>query len=318
MLRLKEQCERCDESLPAESTGATICSYECTFCQVCAQALKGTCPNCQDPLVPRPLRSKSEKEPDLLLHQAQGVATITLNRPKARNAYSDEMVRGVCDALDRFETDDTVRVVVLRGAGPSFCAGGDLKAMRDRSGMFAGNPLELRTRYHRGIQGMSRRIARFEKPIIAGIHGAAIGAGLDLACMCDIRIASMSAKFGSTFVKVGLIPGDGGALFLSRIVGFARGLELMMSARIIDAKEAQSMGLVHDLCEDDELDDKIDAYAANLAKLPPGALAMTKRLCYQSAPDREIESALQLAAAMQGMVQHHPDHEAAVQALLSR
>lgn len=262
--------------------------------------------------------SKTATTPDLLIDQAKGVATITLNRPKARNAYSDAMIQGVCASLDRFEEDDEVRVVVLRGAGPSFCAGGDLKAMRDRSGMFAGNPLELRTRYHRGIQGMSRRIARFEKPLIAGIHGAAIGAGLDLACMCDVRIASHSAKFGSTFVKVGLIPGDGGALFLSRIVGFARGLELMMSARIIDATEAHAIGLVNILCEDQALDDKVASYAADLAKLPPGALAMTKRLCYQSAPNQDIESALQLAAAMQGMVQHHPDHEAAVAALLSR
>lgn len=263
-------------------------------------------------------QTSTTTEPDLLVHQSEGIATLTLNRPQARNAYSDAMLKGVCDSLDRVETDDSIKVVVLKGAGSSFCAGGDLKAMRDRSGMFAGNPLELRNRYHRGIQGMSRRIATFEKPIVAAIQGPAIGAGLDLACMCDIRIASQSAKFGSTFVKVGLIPGDGGALFLSRVVGFSRALELILSARVMGAQEAHEMGLVHHLCEDDALDAKVQEYASSLAKLPSGALCMAKRLCYQSAPDTNIESALQMAAAMQAMVQHHPDHESAVRNLLKR
>lgn len=263
-------------------------------------------------------KTPASSEPDLLVSESAGIATLTLNRPAARNAYSDAMLKGVCDSLDRFETDASVKVVVLKGAGPSFCAGGDLKAMRDRSGMFAGNPLELRNRYHRGIQGMSRRIASFEKPIVAAIQGPAIGAGLDLTCMCDIRIASQSAKFGSTFVKVGLIPGDGGALFLSRVIGFSRALELILSARVIGAKEALEIGLVHHLCEDAELDAKVQAYAESLAKLPSGALCMAKRLCYQSAPDTNIESALQMAAAMQAMVQHHPEHEAAVRELLKR
>lgn len=306
MLRLNDQCERCDDA-DSESTDLGGCTQ--------AQALA------QDEGSSSQARwggLRSERSLDLLVHQTGAVATITLNRPKARNAYSDAMVKGVCDALDRFEVDDRVRVVVLRGAGPSFCAGGDLKAMRDRSGMFAGNPLELRTRYHRGIQGMSRRIASFEKPLIAGIHGPAIGAGLDLACMCDVRIASNSAKFGSTFVKVGLIPGDGGALFLSRVVGFARALELIMSGRVILAQEALEIGLIHQLCEDTELDAKVENYAQSMAKLPSGAVCMAKRLCYQSAPDSNIESALQLAAAMQGMVQHHPDHEQAVLSLLKR
>lgn len=317
MRGLHQQCDRCDQELPAQSAKATSSTNACRDWPATRLGPPGTQPSGEGVLVGRPGQPNTAQS-DLLIEQSDGVATITLNRPKARNAYSDAMLQGVCQALDRFEQEAQVRVVVLRGSGPSFCAGGDLKAMRDRSGMFAGNPLELRTRYHQGIQGMSRRIARFEKPLIAGIHGAAIGAGLDLACMCDVRIASRSAKFGSTFVKVGLIPGDGGALFLSRIVGFARGLELMMSARIIDANEAHSIGLVNILCEDDQLDEQVASYAAALAKLPPGALAMTKRLCYQSAPNQQIESALQMAAAMQGLVQHHPDHEAAVAKLLAR
>lgn len=317
MLELKSRCQACDAQLAEDAPGAYICSFECTFCASCTSGpLEQTCPNCEDPLLARPVRSRPHS-PDLLLSRSGAIATLTLNRPKARNAYSEAMIQAFCAALDEIEADEAIRVVALRGAGSSFCAGGDLKAMRDRSGMFAGNPLELRQRYHRGIQGMSRRIASFEKPLVAVVQGPAIGAGLDLACMCDIRIASKSARFGSTFVKVGLIPGDGGALFLSRVVGFPRALEMIMSARVLDAQEAKDIGLVHQLCEDEELEELAERYLLALAANPPGAVQMAKRLCYQSAPDRDIEGALLHAAAVQAMVQHHPDHEEAVQKLLT-
>lgn len=318
MLELKSQCQVCEAPLAQDAGGAYICSFECTFCAACATGeLDQSCPNCEDPLVPRPVRRKAPPQ-DLLVSRKGAVATLTLNRPAARNAYSEAMIRDFCAALDELGNDDQIRVVALRGAGSSFCAGGDLKAMRDRSGMFAGNPLELRQRYHAGIQGMSRRIATFEKPLVAVVQGPAIGAGLDLACMCDIRLASKSARFGSTFVKVGLIPGDGGALFLSRVIGFPRALEMILSARILDAQEAKEIGLVHQLCEDDQLDELAERYLLALAENPPGAVQMAKRLCYQSAPDRDIEGALLHAAAVQAMVQHHPDHEKAVLKLLNR
>ncbi|MCA9571277.1 MAG: enoyl-CoA hydratase/isomerase family protein, partial [Myxococcales bacterium] len=140
---------------------------------------------------------------------------ITLDRPEARNAYSDAMIDALCAALDDAEDDDDVRVVVLRGAGPSFSAGGDLKAMQERSGMFAGDSARLRVAYARTIQRVPRRLLAFDKPIVAAVHGHAIGAGLDLACMCDLRVAASTARFGSTFVTLGLVPGDGGAAFLA-------------------------------------------------------------------------------------------------------
>ena len=133
---------------------------------------------------------------------AAPIATITLDRPAARNAYSDEMCAQLCQALDAIERDQNVRVAILTGNGKSFHAGGDIKAMRARSGMFAGDPAELRQRYLDGIQAVPRRIAQFRKPLICAINGAAIGAGLDLACMCDLRIAAQSAKLGSTFVPL--------------------------------------------------------------------------------------------------------------------
>ena len=239
------------------------------------------------------------------------VVTLTLDRPEARNAYSDEMCEQLVAALDRADADEAVRCVILTGAGRAFHAGGDIKAMRARSGMFAGDPGELRERYLRGIHAVPRRIAEFRKPLIAAINGAAIGAGLDLACMCDIRIARAGAKLGSTFVKVGLVPGDGGAYFLARTVGFARALELVLSGRVIDSDEALRIGLVHEVVPADALMDRARAQALALAELPPLALQLTKRAAYRSW-GADPSTALELAATYQGIAQNHPDHLAAL------
>lgn len=243
--------------------------------------------------------------------QAALLATITLDRPEARNAYSDEMCEQLIAALDRAEQDDAVRCVILTGAGEAFHAGGDIKAMRARSGMFAGDPAELRTRYIRGIQAIPRRIAEFPKPLIAAINGAAIGAGLDLACMCDLRIARAGAKLGSTFVKVGLVPGDGGAYFLTRVVGFARALELVLTGRVITAEEALTIGLVHELAPADQLMHVACERAETIARLPPTAVLLTKRAAYRSY-HADQATALELAATYQGIVQNLDDHRRAL------
>lgn len=237
------------------------------------------------------------------------VATITLNRPEARNAYSDEMCVQLCDAIEQCQRDQAVLAVVLTGAGASFHAGGDVKAMKARAGMFAGDPAELRQRYLDGIQAVPRRIATFRKPLLCAINGPAIGAGLDLACMCDLRVASRSAKLGSTFVKVGLVPGDGGAFFLARTVGFPRALELMLRGRILSAEEALQIGLVHEVVDDQDLQPRARALADELASLPADALQLTKRAAYESW-NSEVHRALELAATYQGVAQNHPDHAA--------
>ncbi|MCA9681234.1 MAG: enoyl-CoA hydratase/isomerase family protein [Myxococcales bacterium] len=238
---------------------------------------------------------------------AAAVATITLDRPEARNAYSDEMCEQLVAAFDAADRDPAVRCVILTGTGKAFHAGGDVKAMRARSGMFAGDPGELRERYIRGIQAVPRRIAEFAKPLIAAINGPAIGAGLDLACMCDIRVASRAAKLGSTFVQVGLVPGDGGAYFLTRVVGFARALELVLSGRVLGADEALQIGLVHEVVEAEALMDAARARAEALAALPPLAVQLTKRAAYRSY-GADMATALELAATYQGIVQNHEDH----------
>lgn len=245
------------------------------------------------------------------------VAVITLDRPDARNAYSDAMVRSLETAFDAAEADSNVRCVILTGAGRAFSAGGDVKAMLDKTGMFAGGPAELRVRYLDGIHRVPRRISRFEKPLIAAVNGPAIGAGLDLACMCDIRIVVKGAKLGSTFVKLGLVPGDGGAFAVSRVIGFPRALELMLTGRLISTEEAERIGLVHQVVEPDNLMAAAREKAEQIAANGPLAVQLTKVACYQ-AQHSTFEEALRLAATYQGVAQNSEDHLEGVRALLDK
>ena len=245
------------------------------------------------------------------------LVTITLDRAEARNAYSDAMVRALVEALDTADADPEIRCIVLTGAGTAFCAGGDLKAMRDKSGMFAGGPAELRARYAAGIQSIPRAFARCHTPVVAAVNGAAIGAGLDLACMADLRIASARAKFGSTFPRVGLVPGDGGAFFLPRTIGLPRAMELMLTARVIDAARALEIDLVHEVVEPEAVLDRARSVAGEIAANAPLAVAFTKRATYQSW-GADLEHALELAATYQGVVQNSEDHLEAVAAMLEK
>jgi len=168
-----------------------------------------------------------------------------------------------------------------------------------------------------GIQRVPQRLARVDKPIVAAINGAAIGAGLDLACMCDLRVASERAKLGSTFVKVGLVPGDGGAFFLARTIGFPRALELMLTGRVIDAQRALAIGLVHEVVPPDEVVSRAVAVATEIAANAPLAVQLTKRAAYRSW-ESELQTALELAASYQGVVQRTDDHREGVAAILER
>ncbi len=256
-------------------------------------------------------------EAHVLYTASAPVAVITLNRPEARNAYSDRMLTELCNAFDAADADDNVRAVILTGAGTAFHAGGDLKQMAQHEGMFAGDPVRLRKHYVEGIQRIPRRIAHFDKPLIAAINGPAIGAGLDLACMCDLRIAATGTRMGSTFVKVGLVPGDGGAYFLTRTVGFSRALELMLTGRLVDTAQALAMGLIHEEATSAELMPRARALAETIAANAPLAVRLTKRAAYESL-SADLDRALALAAAYQGMVQNTADHQTAVQALLRK
>ena len=248
---------------------------------------------------------------------SQHTAVITLNRPQARNAWDEEMIAAFVSALESHEADPAIRVVIITGAGTAFCAGGDLKKMRDRAGMFAGDPYHLRQRYRRGIQRIPAVMDSYDKPVIGAINGAAIGAGLDLACMCDIRVASTRAKFGQTFARLGLVPGDGGGYLLQRIVGFPTALELGLTGEVILADRALQIGLVHCVEAPESVMDKALEIAAKIARNAPQAVALTKRAIYR-ARHQTMEQALETAATFQGIVQNTADHDEGVAALLDK
>lgn len=243
---------------------------------------------------------------------------LTLNNPASSNAITLEMVDLLCRELQKAEEDPSVRVVILSGEGKNFCAGGDIKAMADETGMFSGGPNELRLRYHRGIQRIPRAIESFQKPILAMVHGAAVGAGLDLACMCDLRIASKKARFAETFSKLSLVPGDGGSFFLQRIIGYAKAMEMFLTADFYSAEDSYKMGLIQKLVDSDEkdlLEEQTRAWALKIAKQAPISLSMTK-MALKRGRTEDLHSQLELLAALQGITQRTQDHKEAVAALL--
>ncbi|MFD1812662.1 crotonase/enoyl-CoA hydratase family protein [Rhodococcus gannanensis] len=246
------------------------------------------------------------------------IVTWTLNRPETRNVISEpDMVAAFEDAVAAVNADRTVRVVVLAANGPAFSSGGNVKHMRDRVGMFGGAPAELRDGYRGGIQRIPKVLYHCEVPVIAAVGGPAIGAGCDLALMCDMRVASTAAKFAESFVKLGIIPGDGGAWLLPRAVGLARAAEMAFTGDAIDAETALDWGLVSRVVEPDELLPTARALAERVAVNPPQALRMTKKLIREG-QHQSLESLLELSAAMQALAHHTRDHHEAVAAMLEK
>lgn len=244
---------------------------------------------------------------DLLLEKDEHILWITLNRPEASNAYSSELVHSLVSVLPLADEDNSVRVIVLTGAGKNFCAGGDIKAMLNKTGMFQGESNELREAYQNGIQKIPRAINQLKTPIIAMVNGAAVGAGCDLAAMCDMRVVSDRASFAETFAKVGLVPGDGGAYFLIRLIGYARAMEMFLTARSYSALEAQEMGLVNQVVAHDNLREQTRHLALKMCELPPIALQMTKKAVVH-AYHSTLEQHLELVSALQAITQRTEDH----------
>jgi 2-(1,2-epoxy-1,2-dihydrophenyl)acetyl-CoA isomerase len=254
---------------------------------------------------------------DLLVEKKNEVLWITFNRPEASNAYSAGMVRALVEVLRYADHDNLIRVIVLTGAGKNFCAGGDVKAMRGKSGMFAGESNELREAYQSGIQQIPLTISQLKTPLIAMVNGAAVGAGCDLAAMCDLRIASSEAVFSETFAKVGLVPGDGGAFFLTRLIGYGKAMEMFLTCKSVAAEEALKIGLVNQVVLPNELKSKTQEMAQELASLPPIALQMTKK-AVTHAYQNDLISHLELMAAYQGITQRSSDHFRALEGMIEK
>ena len=255
----------------------------------------------------------------VLYEQYQNIVTVTLNRPQERNAIGtheacDELVQ----AADRINADQTVHAVVLTGAGSAFCAGGNIKKMLDRSGFARGaSPAATRENYRRGVQRVARAWWNIEVPTIAAVNGPAIGLGCDFACMCDIRIAGAGASFAESFLKVGLVPGDGGAWFLPRVVGVSKAAEMTFTGESLNASDALACGLVSRVVPDDALVAEARKLAARIAANPRIALRLCKRLLRESQHSR-LDDMLELSAAYQALVQETEDHEEAVTAMIEK
>lgn len=248
--------------------------------------------------------------------QAGAIVTLTLNRPGQRNPISDpDMIDAMVGALARIQSDIGVRVAIVTGSGSAFSSGGNLKQMGAAASQRP--PVETRQYYDAGIQRIPRAFDALEVPIIAAVNGPAIGAGCDLACMCDIRIAAASARFAESFVKVGIIPGDGGAWLLQRTVGYAKACEMSFTGDTLSATDALACGLVSQVVADADLMTAALALAKRIAANPPHVLRMTKRLLQQGR-NASLETVLQLSAAMQSLAHTTTDHVEAVQAMLEK
>lgn len=244
------------------------------------------------------------------------VVTLTLQAPDTHNALSTqaqfEAFTAVCTRVNR---DPSVSVVILTGAGQSFCAGGNVKDMKRRAGLFAGDPYQLRDRYRHGIQQIPLAVYHLEVPTIAAVNGAAVGAGCDLALMCDIRIASATARFAESFVRLGIVPGDGGAWLLPRALNnLSRAYELSFTGEMIDATTALGYGLVSAVVEPDALLAAANDLARRIAAHPVQALRMTKKLLREGQHTR-LEPLLELSATFQALAHHTAAHQALMDTL---
>ncbi len=237
------------------------------------------------------------------------VQTITLNRPEVLNAFNAALHRALGGALEQ-AGDEGVRAVVITGAGRGFCVGQDLSEFEDA-------PRDIADRLRQGYHPNIRRIRALEKPVIASVNGPAAGAGLSLACACDIRIASDAATFVPAFVNIGLVPDSGGSFFVQRLLGTPRAFEWMTSGRRLTAAEAHAWGLVSEVVEAESLAARTAELAASLAAMPTRGIALTKRL-FDRAATASLEDQLELEAQLQSEATRTGDFREGVSAFLEK
>jgi enoyl-CoA hydratase len=248
---------------------------------------------------------------NVLYEKSEGIATITLNRPEAMNAFSTELINEVISCLEDAGKDDTIRVVILTGAGEkAFSAGADIKAMM---GMNALKAREISTNGYR----ICKAIERLEKPVIAAINGFALGGGCEVSMACDFRIASGKARFGQTEINIGLIPGWGGTQRLTRLVGKAKAKELVFMGKIIDAKTAEQIGLVNMVVPAEQLMTAARQFAQELATKAPVALKVAKTVI-DNGFETDLETALMLEREGFGTVASTEDLQEGVKAFTEK
>jgi 2-(1,2-epoxy-1,2-dihydrophenyl)acetyl-CoA isomerase len=245
------------------------------------------------------------------------ILQVTLSRPDNANAFDLEMIEELVDTLAWADFAEEVRVITFIGAGKHFCAGGDVLAMQEKREMFAGASDELRKRYQSGIQRIPLIMEKLQKPTIAIVNGAAIGAGCDFAAMADIRLGSEKTKMGETFNKLALVPGDGGTYFLPRVVGFTKATEMFLTGRIYNATECLEMGLLNAVYDSSDLEAEGEKWAKQISGNAPMAVQMTKKALKLSHL-KELQTSLDLLAAYQGITQRSNDHFIGIDNLLNK
>ena len=254
-----------------------------------------------------------------------GILTLTLNRPEMLNAFNQTMLSEMIAAFDEADADDDVRAIIVTGAGRGFCAGADFRYDQVRSGEIAPEVAEepAGTEFDEGkiphffIKGLILGLQRLDKPTIAMVNGPAVGAGMDIALACDMRIGSENARFGMAFVKIGLIPGEGSTWTLPRIVGLGKAFELILTGDMIEAEEAYRIGLLNKLVPAARLEEETMALARRLAQGPPIAHRLDKLLIYDGM-STNLETALNLASACESIALRSEDHKEGILAFAQK
>jgi len=253
----------------------------------------------------------------LKIEKRDAVVILTMDQPEVRNVLTgNTAIKEIVSACAEISKDQSVRAVVLTGNGTVFSAGGNLRDMQ----RYIGDELsgaQIRQEYREGIQQIPLALYNLDVPTIAAVNGPAIGAGCDLACMCDIRIASDRASFAESFVKVGIVPGDGGAWFLPRVVGASRAAEMTFTGDRVNAEEALSYGLISRVVPHESLLEEALELADRIASNPGTSLRMAKHLMREGAHQR-LDSLLELSAAYQALAHKTTDHEEAVRAFVEK
>ncbi|MEG0988137.1 MAG: enoyl-CoA hydratase-related protein [Clostridium sp.] len=261
--------------------------------------------------------------PDLIYEVKDHLAHLIMNRPEHLNCFSEEMIHLWTLALEDIRDRDDIYAVLLSGSGKAFCAGGDVKAMAAGDGFFesqgdiTSTALARKNSLWKGIQRIPLILEEIDKPVIAKIHGPAVGAGLDMALMCDVRIASESATMSETYFNAGIVPGDGGAFFLPRLIGRDKALDMFWTTKMLKGAEAERIGLVTHCVPDDQLDDYVEQYIQKLMEAPQQAMRLTKRVIYQS-EQSTLRSSLDMVSSFMGIVTELDDYRTRTAALVER
>jgi len=252
---------------------------------------------------------------EILFKKEEGIATIILNCPERKNSFSMDMIDQWAKALNEWRTDPEVKVIVLTGAGDSFCSG--VYFAPSPEGTQEETPFEFKSRLWDRIHRIPLTLEDIDKPVIAALNGVAVGAGLDMALMCDLRFAAESARFSEGYVKVGYVPGDGGAYYLPRLVGVAKSLELFWTGDFIQAAEAERIGMVNRVFPDAKLMEETYKFARRLAQGPAKVIQMIKRAVYQSSRV-DLRTALDLISSHMGVICTTQDSQEAMKASMAR